>query len=65
MALINWLLKSKCMLKHIYIFCRMKIRQKCDDFFLIFKRLGRMHENKIYIFFIYIFLQFSNENWVF
>jgi hypothetical protein len=33
------------------------------DFFLIFERLGRMHENKTFLF--YNFLQSFNENQVF
>jgi len=54
MTLINWLLKPKCMLKHILDFCCMKIRY---DFFF---RLGRMHENKIF-FLIFIFSTFQRK----
>ena len=55
-TLINWLLKPKCMLIHIFwnFLCCMKIWY---DFF-IFERLGRMHVNKTFYFiFIFLFLQ--------
>jgi len=75
MALTNLLLKPKCMLKpflNVFVlcikrqydfFCYRKIR--CDDFFFIFERLGRMHENKIYFFSFIIVLQCFDENHVF
>jgi hypothetical protein len=63
MALINWLLKPKYMLKHRLFFCCMKIPYD-DFFFLIFERLGRMHENKIF-FFLKKKLQCFDENRVF
>jgi hypothetical protein len=53
-TLINWLLKPKCMLIHIFwnFLWYKKIQY---DFFIIiiFERLGRMHENKKYIFLMF------------
>ena len=50
------------MLKHIYFF----VVRKYDVmiFFLIFDRLGRMHENKIFFLF-YNILQCFDENQIF
>jgi len=48
---------------NMIFFCYRKIR--CDDFFFIFERLGRMHENKIYFFGFIIVLQCFDENHVF
>jgi len=47
--LINWLLKPKCMLKLFFFLSR------CNMIFFIFlERLGRMHENKIFIIIIFL-----------
>jgi hypothetical protein len=62
MALINLLLKPKCMLKDIFEFFLCFMYKKNDMiFFFIFERLGCMHENKKKICFI-IFLQCFDEN---
>jgi hypothetical protein len=59
MALINWLLKPKCMLIHILFwnfFCCVKIW--CYNIYIyILERLGRMHENKTFFVIMY-FLMF-------
>jgi hypothetical protein len=56
-------IKAKMNAKTYIFFCCMKIR--CDDFFLIFERLGPMHENKMYFFCFIIFLQCFDKNRVF
>jgi hypothetical protein len=55
MALINLLLKPKCMLKHILYFYIFFIRKNDIIFFFILERLGCMHENKIFFCFINFF----------
>ena len=51
MTLINWLLKPKCMLIHIFEFFLM---YEDTNFIFIFERLGRMHKNKtFFLFFIF------------
>jgi hypothetical protein len=52
MALINWLLKPKCMLEHILNFCCMKIR--CD-----FLKKTWSHARKQDIFFVFIIFFFA------
>jgi hypothetical protein len=55
MALINLLLKPKCMLKHILYFYIFFIRKNDIIVFFILERLGCMHENKIFFCFINFF----------
>jgi len=52
-TLINWLLKSKCMLHIFWIF---PLMYEDTIFIFIFERLGRMHENKTFYFYIFIFV---------
>jgi hypothetical protein len=64
MALTNLLLKPKYMLKHIFDFFLCFMYKKNNMFFfvwkynvkifLIFERLGRMHENKIILFSMFL-----------
>jgi len=57
MAWINWLLKPKCMLIYILFWnflCCVKIW--CYNIYIyILERLGRMHENKTFLFLFYFF----------
>ena len=59
MALINWLLKSNCMLKHIFFEI---LLYENTIWFFFFERLGRMHENKIFFLFYNFFVMFRRKS---
>jgi hypothetical protein len=55
MAIINLLLKLKYMLKYFFDLFLFYVYKKRYNFFFIFERLGRMHENKIFFLFYNLF----------
>ena len=55
MTLINWLLKPKCMPKHIFEF----LMYENTIWFFVFEKLRRMHENKIFLLLFIVFYDVS------